>query len=151
MKRFLVALVALTSVAHAAPLSPAVTDDMVVSTTVVPACTISLTDFPLSAYDARVGLSETHPVAFQCTKDTTFKLFLRGFDGKLKNSVADGAIELNYELRNKDGVWTNDTSMNVVGTGAAQTETLTANIAAGQFVPASASAYTQAIQFALEF
>ena len=151
MKRFLAA-VAATLALTAAPaqaatssLTTSVSKPMIVSTSVIPACTISFTDFAVGTYDANTTLTNNHPINFQCTAGTTFQIVLTGFSGKLKS----GTDTLNYTLSNRLGDWANAAGLPVNGTGAAQFETLTATIASGQFVPASSS-YSETITFALE-
>jgi spore coat protein U-like protein len=149
MKRYLAALaatLALTAAtAQAAPPVTLASKTMKVSTDVIPACTFTLTDFALGNYDANNTLTATHPITFQCTNGTTFQLVLSNFTGKLTS----GTDTLNYTLANKNGTWLDSTPLSVMGTGASQSETLTATVAGGQYVPAGTS-YAETITFALE-
>jgi len=151
MKRFLAA-VAATLALTAAPaqaatssLTTSVSKPMIVSTSVIPACTISLTDFAVGTYDANAALTNTHSINFQCTAGTTFQLVLSNFTGKLTS----GTDTLNYTLANRTGNWANNGTLAVVGSGAPQSETLTATIAGGQYVPVGTS-YAETITFSLE-
>jgi spore coat protein U-like protein len=149
MKRYLAALAAtlalIAAPAQATPFNPPVTGTMKVSTNVIPACTISLTDFAVGTYDANAALTNTHSINFQCTAGTTFQLVLSNFTGKLTS----GTDTLNYTLANRTGNWANNGTLAVVGSGAPQSETLTATIAGGQYVPVGTS-YAETITFSLE-
>jgi spore coat protein U-like protein len=153
MKRYLVAFVAALAVAsatQAAPsgtaFTPTVSGTMKVSTSVVPACTITTADLPLGNYDARTGIAATpQAIQFLCTDQTQFNIRLSNFSTKLKN----GANALTYTLAGPSGPWANNGVEVVTGNGATQSLNVNAAVAANQYVPAGT--YSETVTFTMEY
>jgi spore coat protein U-like protein len=147
MKRFLVALVAavaMTSAAHAAPLNQS--QNMTISANIVASCTFAAANLPVGSYDPLSAIdtqvSRVDALTYQCTPGD-YNIELSTFGGTLEN----GANAITYTLSVGGSSMVQTDKKPITADGTLQTIPVTATIAKNQFKPAGL--YTETVMFTL--